>query len=392
MSVMKATKWREKLALLAVSALLTACSGVASTASKTSPPSTPRLTLTPSQGPLNTELSIEGSGFPVAAPVRITMGEVEATRPAQFIGQVAANERGAIKLAFILPSLWSDGTPITERQLRFTALVSQSDAVYADYTNTSAPAQTRIAASGEGDPRAKITLSPATGTVNTRVIVNGVGFSPNNRVSARIGVVGAGAGPQEYANAVSSGEGTVSMILMIPSVWPDGRKLSEPQIVIMLSSDDGRSRAVAEFSLSPATALTATSLAPVAPNTTASSPVVTRTTNPLSSDAPTPASPEPIQTSIDFLYSLLRDPSGASSVAYLSQRLRTEISNNWALPTGLGIQPGYTSFEVVMLNKADDKVVMQATLTYESGASVRDLTLTKEGNNWRIDQVVAGSH
>jgi hypothetical protein len=77
-------------------------------------------------------------------------------------------------------------------------------------------------------------------------------------------------------------------------------------------------------------------------------------------------------------------------VSYLSQRLRTEISENWVLPTGLGIQPGYNSFEVAMVSRDDNTTVLQATLTYESGASIRTLTMVKEGPNWRVDRVVAG--
>jgi hypothetical protein len=107
---------------------------------------------------------------------------------------------------------------------------------------------------------------------------------------------------------------------------------------------------------------------------------------------PTQTGPDPIKTSVDFLNSLLRDPSGASSLVYLSQRLRTDITNNWVLPTGLGVQPGYNSFIVVQIGKTDDSVLVQATMTYESGASVRNFTLIPEGGNWRIDRIVAGSH
>ena len=128
----------------------------------------------------------------------------------------------------------------------------------------------------------------------------------------------------------------------------------------------------------------------IATRTVSASPAFTGTSAPVV-DASSPVISDSLKTSVDFLYSLLRDPTGTSSVPYLSQRLRADIENNWALPTGLGIQPGYNSFEVILLSKTEDNVMIQATLTYESGASLRNFTLIKENDHWRIDQIVAGS-
>lgn len=399
------TDWKHRAGALAAALMLMGCASAAPTAPEVMPtasPATagPRLTVTPPAGTLNSQLTLDGAGFPASTRVRIRLSTQNASREPHFIGEVLTNDGGQFKLIFITPSVWPDGSPVTEQALTFSAM-TLDDAVSAsaDYTNTAgAPAQGNT-------PRAtsvavlspSISLSPASGGINTPVTARASGFPANTRVGIRLGLPGAGAGPQVYATATTGPEGNVTVTFAIPPAWPDGKAITENVVIVVASTDDGRNRAIAEFSLSGAAPSSGGERTPAASTpvaTTIATPTVPRVTLtptlPLIVDGTAPATPDPIQASVDFLYSLLRDPSGASSVAYLSQRLRTEISNNWALPTGLGIQPGYNSFEVIMLSKAEDSAVIRATMTYESGASMRSFTLIKEAGNWRIDKVVAG--
>jgi hypothetical protein len=402
----------------------------------------PQLALSPTSGPLAAQITIDGAGFPVDTRVRIQLSAPNTTQAAQFIGEVLTNGAGQFKLIFIIPDAWSDGTPITAPKLVFTGLTLNGDSsASAEYTNTSGvaaantaqvqPTQADPTSSPPTDPpapnaRPAITLDPASGGANTQVNAQVSGFPADAHLVIRLGVPGAGAGPQVYAETVTGADGSGTVAFAMPATWPDGRAISEPDVMVLALTDDGAFRALAQFSFNPdavvttvpaptdaptelptevpADAATATPVdaptdvaATVEPtaavDATAPAPDQTQEPAPTVSvivDGPGPATPDPIQASIDFLYSLLRDPSGTSSVPFLSQRLRAEISANWVLPTGLGIQPGYNAFEVVVISRDDATTVLQATLTYESGASMRTLTLIKEGENWRIDKVVAG--
>jgi hypothetical protein len=417
MNQARLSEWKRLAGALAVSFTLAGCGAAAPAAGGVTatawPDNTgPHLSLSPASGALNTQLTLDGAGFPVSTRVRITLGTSGTSREPQFIGEVLSNEGGIFKLIFIVPGTWPDGTPITERRLIFNAVtLDGATSTTADFTNAAATANaddatvasTASAATPAVLKPPAIALSPASGGVNTPVSVSARDFAPNTRIGIRLGVPGAGAGPQVYANAVTDQQGSATLSFAIPTTWPDGKPVAEKVVVVVVSSDDGRARALAEFNLggtppdpngtlTTPTAMSGTAPVAATPGATLSAPPTSVTASaPLPVDGTAPAAPDPIQASIAFMYALLRDPSGASSVVYLSQRLRAEISNNWALPTGLGVQPGYNSFEVVMLSKAEDNVVIQATLTYESGASVRNFTLIKEGDNWRIDKVVAGS-
>ncbi len=272
-----------------------------------------------------------------------------------------------------------------------------------------------------------LVLSPVSGAPETPITISGTGFPA--QMTVRIRMSAEHASMAIYIGEVTSDtQGQFTLLYVLPSIWPDGSALNEATLIISAVSLDDVVLAQSIFTStaadattqpitpSPPTSTTKTSVAPLdkiytptfyssgssgetpgSPDT--SIPIQHVTTAAISSavaltpsNPTTPPAPEPIKTSIDFLNSLLRDPSGASSLVYLSQRLRTDIDNHWALPTGLGIQPGYNSFKVVLISKGADSALVQATMTYESGASVRDFTLITEQGNWRIDRIVAGSH
>jgi len=225
--------------------------------------------------------------------------------------------------------------------------------------------------------------------------VRGTGFPSSVEVVIRLGLPGSGAMSQVYASAMSDNAGNVTVVFLMPAAWPDGKPIAEKRLAIVAVTTDGSARALAEFAYNQANE-TGSPDAPV--ELTASATSSQTTSPPLTTSRPIVQpegtagfSQEPINVTVDFLNSLLRDPSGASSVTYLSQRLHAEISANWILPTGLGIQPGYNSFEVTLFSNSQDSVVIQTALTYESGASIRNFTMIKEAGTWRIDKVVSGS-
>jgi hypothetical protein len=302
---------------------------------------------------------------------------------------------GAFVLGLLLTAC---GTSAPASSVIHTSIVSNtpsdvSSPVVATISNTVETPATRTAIT---TPQPKITAMPLVVGMGTQVTVSGSGFPGHTTIVVRLGLPGPGAGPRQYASSMSTADGYVTLIFPFPTKWPDGKVMDEKTIVVVASTEDGHISAMT--AIQNVTGNTTITPQPDAggltPTPVSVKPLVTsQVTQSISAtiDAGTSAFQEPINASVDFLNSLLRDPSGASSVGFLSQRLRAEISNNWVLPTGLGIQPGYNSFVVELLSKGDTAVVVQATLTYESGASVRNFTMIKEGDYWRIDNVVAGS-
>ncbi len=100
---------------------------------------------------------------------------------------------------------------------------------------------------------------------------------------------------------------------------------------------------------------------------------------------------DPAQAAHEFLISLLKDPSGESSLNYLSRRLVAELQGGRTVYSILGIESAYDSFSYeVIAPDAGGVATIRVTLDYsqEVGAQVRTLTLIRE-NGWRIDAVAA---
>ena len=304
--LIKLTFW---VSIIATGILVTACGAGVPAASNTNASPTvtgPQLVLKPPAGMPNTQVVVEGNGFPGQTRVRVGLSPQDAPQLITYIGEVDSDEKGHFTLLYIMPDIWPDGSPMDDPILTFSAsTLDEQVKVSADFQDLSSPASAMTA-------QASLPSTPV--------------------------------------------------------------RLPVTQDPSMLATEEAGSP-------SPVN---------VATRTVSASPAFTGTSAPVV-DASSPVISDSLKTSVDFLYSLLRDPTGTSSVTYLSQRLKADIENNWALPTGLGIQPGYNSFEVILLSKTDDNVMIQATLTYESGASLRNFTLIKEEDHWRIDQIVAGS-
>ena len=363
----------------------------------------PRIVLTPTSGASNSPLTIDGFGFPPTAHIQIGFSSMSETHDPVQIGEVIASADGQFKLIFMIPQNWQDGALIIDDSLSITAASSDRSISTSAVFNVAStpgvtPSATKSAAGGQqpaGRNLPAVVIAPTGGTARTSVTVRGTGFPSSVEVVIRLGLPGSGAMSQVYASTVSDTAGNVTVVFLMPAAWPDGKPIVEKRLAIVAVTTDGSARALAEFAYNQMNE-TGSPNSPV--ELTASAASSQTTSPPLTTSRPIVKpegtagfSQEPINVTVDFLNSLLRDPSGASSVTYLSQRLHAEISANWILPTGLGIQPGYNSFEVTLFSNSPDSVVIQAALTYESGASIRNFTMIKEAGTWRIDKVVSGS-
>ena len=126
-----------------------------------------------------------------------------------------------------------------------------------------------------------------------------------------------------------------------------------------------------------------------------------------SSSAPTPtAAPEPHATPttgpgalspaaasdvvLAFLGALEKDPSGASSVQYLSQRLQAQLQQSGKpVVSLLGVQNMYSAYraDAAISRGGGRAATVRATLTYGAGPVQRLFTLVPEGGAWKIEDI-----
>ena len=394
--------WRSGLVVLAA-ACLSAC---ASTSPINGTPGQPaqaaELTLYPITGTPGSQLTISGERFPVMTSIQIRISVISDNRKGAVIADVKSDNAGVFSISTILPVYWSNGERIIEPNLVVQASTANNAVqAIASFRNTlslgsearNADVAVPTAATQSMKPTPSILLTPTVGGINTQVSVQAFHFPADRPLQLQIGIQGNDVDSMIYGTGQTDEMGASVIILAIPERWSDGHSLVEPVLEVVVSTADHSASAKAPLSVTNHASTTkVTPVVSVSTTTSiATSHVLTRSSNSTFITTTERANIDPIQSAVYFLDALLRDPTGESTVSYLSQRLRSEINKDWVLPTGLGIQPGYTSFEVAMQSRDENKVVIQATLIYESGASTRIFTLVLEDSIWRIDNVIAGS-
>jgi hypothetical protein len=90
-----------------------------------------------------------------------------------------------------------------------------------------------------------------------------------------------------------------------------------------------------------------------------------------------------------FLAALEKDPSGTSSLQYLSTRLKGVVQSGHSVASIVGIQNMYSHYqaEAAVSRGGGRAATVNITLTYASGPVMRIVTLIPEGGAWRIDDI-----
>ncbi len=90
-----------------------------------------------------------------------------------------------------------------------------------------------------------IWLTPERGGASTGVRVEGAGFPPNLLLALYVSLPNAGYGPNDYLTFVSDATGAFRVAFELPATWPDGRPITQPQLIVITSTEDGRVKALA---------------------------------------------------------------------------------------------------------------------------------------------------
>jgi Flp pilus assembly protein TadD len=95
------------------------------------------------------------------------------------------------------------------------------------------------------------------------------------------------------------------------------------------------------------------------------------------------------QVVLAFLGSLEKNPSGSSSIQYLSQQLKAQVQGGRPIPSLLGVQNIYRAYhaDAAVSRGGGRAATVRVTLTYASGPVQRLFTLVPEDGAWKIDDI-----
>jgi hypothetical protein len=99
-----------------------------------------------------------------------------------------------------------------------------------------------------------IAIDPARGGPGTSVAIRGSGFPAETRISVRLGPPSVGATPLSYGDVDTDATGHFALSFIMPSHWPDGERIPESDLVVVVLNQDGSAKATAAFGYLPSSA------------------------------------------------------------------------------------------------------------------------------------------
>ncbi len=242
----------------------------------TAGPAGPIISLSPISGTVNTQVNINGRGFPANSRINIHLGPAS-TGPTRDVYAAAFSDgSGNVSLTFNLPASYADGRPIQDTQLIIQAATDNLGASASlPFNYTPAVAQPVVLPS--------ISLSPTTGRVNTQITVRGQNFPALTGVNLLMGP-SAGDLRGTYSAITTDDSGNFETRFVLPAQWPDGRRIAAGQLTIVALTANGLNSASAQLGYTIPSTPTATLTPPTQPTI---DPGVTLEPTELPTDEPT---------------------------------------------------------------------------------------------------------
>ena len=225
---MKRTFWSLITLTALISLLLASCGGQNGGAGngvdgELTPPAS--ITLQPASGAVGALLRIAGQGFPGDARVVVQIGPAALGAAAEIFGEGMTDKDGALNLAFTIPSVWPDGTPIIENQVM--VLVSTEDGGVqgsALLAFEALPANTIQPLLIFGAPK----TAPG-----TPLPLLGKGFTPGGKVALFLGTALSGFNDAPLLEVNVGTDGSFQAQFPMPAAWPsNGVAVSEPGVIV----------------------------------------------------------------------------------------------------------------------------------------------------------------
>jgi hypothetical protein len=264
------------------------------------------INVSPRSGGAGTSVTVNGGGFPANSDVNLYLGaldsQVGGSAGDRIYARTTTDRRGNYSMAFTMPSQWPDGSSVASGRIAIVVANSDFSIVVGssfDYTASGTPAPTPsptntvVAPTPTRAPSANV--NPGAGGEGTRVTVSGNGFPANVTVNAYLAEFGENGGfagdAVSYATTTTDGDGNYSLSFTMPRTWPDGDRIDDGRILIVIATNDFGHQASAVFSYDDDLSVAGQStgeLATVEPTATP----VTPTDTPLPTNTPEPTATE----------------------------------------------------------------------------------------------------
>jgi hypothetical protein len=101
-----------------------------------------------------------------------------------------------------------------------------------------------------GEP--SIELNPASGGPGTAVAIAGFDFPAGTAVQVRLGPPDVGASPRSYGEAKTDKSGGFNLVFEVPAEWPNGTRIQEDLLTVVVINEDASVKATASFAFQPA--------------------------------------------------------------------------------------------------------------------------------------------
>lgn len=312
-------------------------------------PTEPTISINPTAGSAGTQVTLVCSGFPANARLKVYVGLPDAATGTQSYVGGMTDANGSAAMAFVMPGQWLDGRFITEDKLAITVATEDSA--------TSATAEFAYTPPPSAD-------YPTTPEDVVKAFLNSIASDYSASISARY--------LSENLQAEVRNGRSLLQILGIQNAFKsfsvgtaESGAADSASVRAALDLDEGQqTRFFILKKEEDAWRITA-----VAAGESANLGDRGQVVN-------------------DFLLSLIKDPSGNSSLQYLSQSLVAEVQGGRSLLSILGIQSVYESFAYeILIENSGGVSKIRATLNYAAGSQVRTLTLIQEGAGWHINAI-----
>lgn len=270
--------------------------------------------VSPSSGGAGTVVRVSGAGFPANTEVNLYLGSLDDQTGGdagdRIYASTNADRRGNYSMAFTMPSQWPDGSSVPTGRVAIVVANSDFSVVAGgsfNFTasgppaNTPTPTNTVVNPTPTRAPSAN--ANPNTGGAGTVVTVNGNGFPANVTVNAYLAEFGNGGGfaadAVSYGTTTTDGGGNYSLNVVMPADWPDGNRIDDGRLLIVIATNDFSRQASTSFNYNAAAAAVgqpATATPTALPTET---PLPTATVEPTAVPTEVPTNtPEPTATEV----------------------------------------------------------------------------------------------
>ena len=206
-----------------------------------------------------------------------------------------------------------------------------------------------------------INLSPDNGKAGTPVVVVGDGFPSDRMVEIRLSGVNTEATEHAYVSTRTGPNGELKVSFTMPAYWPSGDPIVAPQVLVVASTPDFVSKAIAIFNYSTGTA----------------------------PEARTPLPGEkPAAVMAEAFLRAWASGSPADTLSYLSTDFRSRVAADGGAEAGIaramGVQGVPSRSSVAVVASSADETIVRATLQTDTGVARADLTLQEAADGWKI--------